>query len=291
MQGFFVSGISRLNRLKCESDQHFAALPWISCDIARNRYRTLELERIAVDTADLEKGMYIAMLDRPWLETPFVFQGFEINDGAEIEQLKRFCDYVYVDIKRGHLSAEQIRSLNEARADEPFRNTPQITQEMRDSGWLSRIRTGLARMGLKFLQPKRIKDESDGYQITATVRSEAQRAKAAYELTRTKYELIVDMARKHKAIQFNTVKKAVQPTVESILRNPDAMAWTVFSKKKSGKDYSRAVATSVWCVMFGRHLGFDRDALQNLAIGGLLLDIGNVGLPENIVNTEGGSWS
>ena len=247
----------------------------------------MEYERIAVDIADLEKGMYIAMLDRPWLETPFVFQGFEINDGAEIEQLKRFCDYVYVDIKRGHLSAEQIRSLNEARSDEPFRNTPQITQEMRDSGWVSRIRTGLARMGLKFLQPKRIKDESDGYQITATVRSEAPRAKAAYELARTKHELIVDMARKHKAIQFNTVKKAVQPTVESVLRNPDAMAWTVFSKKKSGKDYSRAVATSVWCVMFGRHLGFDRDALQNLAIGGLLLDIGNVGLPESIVNTEG----
>lgn len=282
-----MPGDPRPNRPKCESDQYSAALRWLSCDIAQNRYRTLELERIAVDTADLEKGMYIAMLDRPWLETPFVFQGFEINDEAEVEQLQRFCEYVYVDTKRGHLSADQIRSLNEARDEEPFRNTPQITQEMRDSGWLSRIRTGLARMGLKFLQPKRIKDESDVYQITATVRSEAQRAKAAYELTRTKYELIVGMARKHKAIQYDTVKKAVQPTVESILRNPDAMAWTVFSKKKSGKDYSRAVATSVWSVMFGRHLGFDRDALQNLAVGGLLLDIGIVGLPQDLVNTEG----
>ncbi len=231
--------------------------------------------------------MYVAILDRPWLETPFVFQGFEINDESEIEQLQRFCDYVYIDIKRGHLSAEQIRSLNDARSDEPFRNNPQITQEMRDRGWLSRIRTGLARLGFKMFLPKKTQTEPDGHQVTATVRGEAPRARAAYELTRTKYELIVDMARKRRAIRIDTVKSAVTPTIESILRNPDAMAWTVFSKKKSGKDYSRAVATSVWCVMFGRHLGFDREALQDLAIGGLLLDIGNVGLPENIVNTEG----
>ena len=134
-----------------------------------------------------------------------------------------------------------MRSLNNARDDEPFRNNPNITQEMRDSGWLSRVRTGLARLGFKFFQPKKIKTDPDGYQITATVRSEAQRAKAAYEITRTKYELIVDMARKTKAIQFDTAKSAVQPTVESILRNPDAMAWTVFSKKKSGKEFQAEV--------------------------------------------------
>ena len=50
--------------------------------------------------------------------------------------------------------------------------------------------------------------------------------------------------------------------------------------KRSGRNYSRAVATAVWAVMFGRHLGFDRKALENLAIGGLLLDIGNVELSE-----------
>ena len=95
------------------------------------------------------------------------------------------------------------------------------------------------------------------------------------------------MARKHGDVKFDTVKSAVAPTIESILRNPDAMAWTVFSKKKSGRDYCRAVATSVWSIMFGRHLGFEREALLDLAMGGLLLDIGNVGLPADIVNTSG----
>ncbi|MEE8263181.1 MAG: DUF3391 domain-containing protein, partial [Gammaproteobacteria bacterium] len=28
-----------------------------------------------VDVRDLSLGMYVAELDRPWLETPFLFQG------------------------------------------------------------------------------------------------------------------------------------------------------------------------------------------------------------------------
>ena len=65
------------------------------------------------------------------------------------------------------------------------------------------------------------------------------------------------------------------------------MAWTVFSRKRSGHDYSRAVATAVWAIMFGRHLGFDRKGLENLAVGGLLLDIGNTALPDDVVHAEG----
>ena len=57
--------------------------------------------------------------------------------------------------------------------------------------------------------------------------------------------------------------------------------------KRSGRNYSRAVATAVWAVMFGRHLGFDRKNLQDLALGGLLLDIGNAALPEGLLETEG----
>lgn len=47
------------------------------------------------------------------------------------------------------------------------------------------------------------------------------------------------------------------------------------------------MATAIWSVMFGRHLGFDRAALTDLAIGGLLLHIGNIRLPEDVVKAEG----
>ena len=39
--------------------------------------------------------------------------------------------------------------------------------------------------------------------------------------------------------------------------------------------------------MFGRHLGFDREGLTDLAIGGLLLDIGNLRVPADILDAKG----
>ncbi|MBX3703223.1 MAG: HD-GYP domain-containing protein [Steroidobacteraceae bacterium] len=47
--------------------------------------------------SDLEIGMYVSELDRPWLETPFLFQGFVIRSDEELEALRRHCRVVTVD--------------------------------------------------------------------------------------------------------------------------------------------------------------------------------------------------
>ena len=49
-----------------------------------------------VDTRDLAIGMHVQELDRPWLETPFLFQGFTLDNQEEIETLQELCDYVYI---------------------------------------------------------------------------------------------------------------------------------------------------------------------------------------------------
>ncbi len=243
------------------------------------------IKRIAVDTTKLAPGMYVVMLDRPWLETPFVFQGFQIKSRFEIEQLQSYCHYVYVDIDRGTLTDAQIRNLIKASPSTPFVSEAKIRTE-RDKGLLSRFRAHVVRIDPTGFLAANLRGESSGYKISSTVRREAPRATAAYELNLEAYKSIYDSARRG-LIQPETVKKAVKPMIESVLRNPDAMAWTIFSKKRNPRNYNRAIATSVWAVMFGRQLGFDRNALRDLAIGGLLLDIGNSRLPDDIVHLEG----
>lgn len=44
--------------------------------------------------------MFVCELDRPWLGTPFLFQGFRIQTVEEIERLKKVCDSVYVDLDK-----------------------------------------------------------------------------------------------------------------------------------------------------------------------------------------------
>jgi HD-GYP domain-containing protein (c-di-GMP phosphodiesterase class II) len=46
---------------------------------------------------DLVYGMYISKLDRPWTETPFVFQGFVLKSEKQVEALKKHCKSVFID--------------------------------------------------------------------------------------------------------------------------------------------------------------------------------------------------
>ena len=45
--------------------------------------------RIKVDSEELQIGMFVAELDRPWLETHFLFQGFKIGNEAELDDANR----------------------------------------------------------------------------------------------------------------------------------------------------------------------------------------------------------
>lgn len=45
--------------------------------------------------------MYVAELDRPWTDTPFVYQGFVLEREDQLRILKRFCKTVTVDVDRG----------------------------------------------------------------------------------------------------------------------------------------------------------------------------------------------
>ena len=47
-------------------------------------------QKVSVD--DLRLGMYVSRLDRPWIETHFLFQGFPISSEADMQELRRTCE-------------------------------------------------------------------------------------------------------------------------------------------------------------------------------------------------------
>src|SRR6185436_6055523 len=50
---------------------------------------------------ELQFGMYVSELDRPWTDTPFMFQGFMLNDDKQLETIKKFCKKVIIDLEKG----------------------------------------------------------------------------------------------------------------------------------------------------------------------------------------------
>ena len=61
----------------------------------------MSLKQLKVFIHELEVGMFVSALDKPWAETPFPIQGFVVKNGADISRVKAYCDYVFVDIEKG----------------------------------------------------------------------------------------------------------------------------------------------------------------------------------------------
>jgi len=45
----------------------------------------------------IELGMFVADLDRPWLDSPFMLQGFLVDDEKQIKQIQALCKTVVID--------------------------------------------------------------------------------------------------------------------------------------------------------------------------------------------------
>lgn len=248
----------------------------------------MSLRQLAVSATDLTEGMYVARLDRPWHETPFLFQGFEIREKSEIDLLRQYCRTVYVDVDRCDDSDGVRRRLRQAQ-HAAGRTRPAIDRHAskdpsRAQRWLRGI---FMRVGMYERAAAVTADHNETYPIQTTVRAEADSAREAYEKLANHHKDMVAMATVKSTVRMGALRRAVQPAIESVLRNPNALAWTVFSRKRSNEDYNRSVGTAIWCLLFGRQLGFSREMLDDLAVGGMLLDIGNARIPRSYAQKEG----
>lgn len=77
--------------------------------------RVHQKEKIRV--SDVAMGMFVAELDKPWLETPFMLQGFLIDDEIQIKHLRSLCRHVVIDWSLS--IGEHYREPKETQSTEP----------------------------------------------------------------------------------------------------------------------------------------------------------------------------
>ena len=67
-----------------------------------------------ISTSRLERGMFVANLDRPWTDSPFIIQGFQVDRDDELQTLRQHCRFVYVDLNLSKVEvADKIRMAEE----------------------------------------------------------------------------------------------------------------------------------------------------------------------------------
>lgn len=209
-----------------------------------------------ISVSDLKLGMYISELDRPWTDTPFMFQGFYLRNSKQLDAVRKFCRSVFVDVERSEPDAL--------------------------------ARTGTFAPLAPSSAPGFAVRGTTCYPASTEVQDEIARAGAAFErLTGAVQELFRPLERGTPALDATEVQTAAAQLAESIIRNPDALLLMSKMREASANAHARALQVSIIMMVFARHLQLDPDEMKLLGLLGLLQDIGKTRLPAALLHKKG----
>jgi HD-GYP domain-containing protein (c-di-GMP phosphodiesterase class II) len=234
---------------------------------------TVSVEAQPLPIDQLAVGMYVSKLDRPWLETPFLFQGFHIESDEVIEQLRRFCTYVYVDVERSDntivlpTNTVMLNPSAGAGHEEPHTNAA-------SSGRVKR-RTKA--------KPATTSMEAATRDETAALRVEIPAAREAHDQTSTAISKFFAKLRTGETPDVGSVQRTIDPMIDSITRNEDALSWLTRMKRKDDYIYDHSLASAVWALIFGKHLGLPKEDLRVVAMGSVFMDVGKTKVPRKLL--------
>jgi putative nucleotidyltransferase with HDIG domain len=221
--------------------------------------------KVAVD--ELKCGMYVSALDRPWRETPFLFQGLEITDDAQLAELRQHCQYVYIDDAYESGAGTGAPKPSSGRA--PEAGPAEAKRKPR----------------LHIIAEKGSAVRSRRVRADRThVEQEAKIIRETHDEGAVLIHTIMGDVHLGKSIDTGRAKKVVGAMAKSVLRNPDALV--CFAQLKKRDDYTalHCLRVCILALAFGRHLGLEEEELNFLGMGALLHDVGKMRVPDAILN-------
>ncbi len=235
-----------------------------------------------IDVAALRIGMFVAGLDRPWLGTPFLLQGFLIEREEDLLQLRACCRYVFIDRRRSvgeHFSDKRHeRSAKRVSSPAPL-SRPAPAQTRAHGDFLAVTRRlsrrypadGAARIRTRPPDAGSTLEEEMLY--SATIVDDAHRT----------LEAIQQASDSSGIIALDKVCGLVEEMAASVERNPEALLWLTRLRTTDQYSYDHAVDVSVHLMVFGKFLGLGRRSVEELGQAGLMQDIGKVRIDPEIL--------
>jgi HD-GYP domain-containing protein (c-di-GMP phosphodiesterase class II) len=230
--------------------------------------KSSSVREVQIPVSDLKIGMYVCRLDKDWVDAPFLFQGFLIENEKLIKQLQKECQYVYVDENK--CDDVLAQSTKQEKTGFSFKtlfggntSTPVVEIKRAKTYHLSEIIEH--RVAAKTIAPPK---------KTVSYDQELGFAKQ----THTKItELMSEFSTQVKeggTVDILIARQAIYACMESVLRCPDAMQLVMRLKSKHHSTWQQSMNDAVLAISFGRYLNLSDDELITLGLCGLLHDIG-----------------
>jgi len=272
------------------------------------------VERYLLSIDDVAIGMYVTDIDRPWLDTPFVMEGFLVRTERELEALRRHTRLAYVDLQRSSRSvASAIKAAaldrkkgrgtapgHGARRGRPdagrFRDGAPREGSFgslldRIRGWFGRSaeveanaedRLALAAMAAKLQLPtsQRLERHSPPRPIEA----ELPRAQSTFSRGVDMLGALMRDLRGDARPSLRDVEEVADGLVESMIECPDAMLWVARMRSQNQRTYMHCLRVALHLIALGRQIGFPREDLVRLGLIGMLADVGKIRVPRSLLD-------
>lgn len=207
------------------------------------------VELVQIDVKDLKIGMFVSKLDRPWLETSFWFQGFELKTQADIDAVQKQCDFVFIDVTKQTKAPQYVARSSAYTAD-----------------FLDKIQPPAKRGSFK---------------------QEINRAEVIYTKTSILVKSFMEEVKFGRPINALAAKKAVAYCVDSVLNAPDALLLMTQLKNRDEYTAQHSMNVCIFSIALGRQINLSIEDLNNLGLCGMMHDMGKMQVPLEVLNKPG----
>lgn len=206
-----------------------------------------------IRTDQLKPGMFIHDLNCGWLDHPFVSNTFKVRDQATVDKIIELgIREVYIDTVKG-ANVWEARTQGEVNAD--------LDRRLQE-----------------------IAEKAPEKPIVAELKNESARARRLHGEANKIVRHMMDDVRLGQQIQVDRVEPLVENMVDSIFRNQDALLPLARLKNHDDYTFEHSVSVCALLVAFGRGMKLPRETIKDMAMGGLLHDVGKARIPDSILN-------
>jgi putative nucleotidyltransferase with HDIG domain len=219
------------------------------------------INKIQIQVKDLRLGMYVCELDRPWLDSPFWFQGFYLTTPSDIKAVQEHCHYVYIDVEKTRAGAKLLGSSGAATAGgRPYKAT-------NTKAWLDKKGTP---------PPRKL-----------SVQEEIYTARNIHKASGNLIRSFMEDIKLGRGVSLMAAKKMVSLAVDSILHTPDALLWMTRLKHRDEYTAEHCLNVGILAITLGRHIGLSVEELNYVGLCGMMHDLGKMRVPLDILNKPG----
>lgn len=242
-----------------------------------------ELDEKQISVGELEIGMFVTKLDRPWEETDFLLQGFLVETPEDIEALVTQCNYVFIE-RKSQLNTTKTSSVKVERRKEKL---GLFARAKRALGGRKRSKQAESTTAISKTQTQKSPGKKTTYINKIPVEKEFKTAKQSYSYAKLTAKNIIDGIRIGRTIDINECRETVDQIVDSIIRNSNALVWLSKLKNKDEYTAEHSINVCILSVAFARYLGFEKQEIRKIGMCGLLHDVGKAKIPDEILLKEG----